>query len=68
MSKKKDNIKSPIDSMILDLIMEHYNLQCLQGKRESLSGDEFMKLVIKAEQQYYNKMLTGIYKDNIGEA
>ncbi len=54
--------------MILDLIMEHYNLQCLQGKRESLSGDEFMKLVIKAEQQYYNKMLTGIYKDNIGEA
>ena len=68
MSKKKNSVKSAIDSMIIDLIMEHYNMQCLQGKRESLTGDEFMKLVIKAEQQYYTNMLTSVYRDNVGEA
>ena len=56
--KKKNKTKSPIDSMIVDLIIEHYNIQCLQGKRESLTGDEFMELVRIAEEQYYANMLT----------
>ena len=46
--------------MIVDLIMEHYNVQMLQGKKESLSGDEFMELVLLAEQQYYENQLTDI--------
>ena len=57
MSKKKKS-ESPIDSMIIDLILEHYNIQCLQGKRETLSGDEFMQIVQLAEQQYYEQVLT----------
>jgi len=60
MSKKIKEPKSPIDSMIIDLILEHYNVQCLQGKRESLSGDEFMELVVIAEQQYYDDVLTDV--------
>ena len=46
--------------MIVDLIMEHYNIQMLQGKQESLSGEEFMELVLLAEQQYYENQLTDI--------
>ena len=60
MSKKKNSVKSPIDSMIIDLIMEHYNMQCLQGKRESLTGDEFMEIVKIAEAQYYENLLTDV--------
>tara|TARA_B100001996_G_scaffold338334_1_gene290733 strand:+ start:217 stop:414 length:198 start_codon:yes stop_codon:yes gene_type:complete len=60
MSKKRKELKSPIDTMIVDLIMEHYNIQMLQGKRESLSGDEFMELVVIAEQQYYENQLTDV--------
>ena len=46
--------------MIVDLIMEHYNVQMLKGKKESLSGEEFMELVLLAEQQYYENQLTDI--------
>mgnify|MGYP001432170453 FL=1 len=60
MSKKRKKLKSPIDTMIVDLIMEHYNIQMLQGKQESLSGEEFMELVLLAEQQYYENQLTDI--------
>jgi len=60
MSKKRKKLKSPIDTMIVDLIMEHYNIQMLQGKKESLSGEEFMELVLLAEQQYYEDVLTDV--------
>ena len=60
MSKKRKKVKSPIDTMIVDLIMEHYNIQMLQGKKESLSGEEFMELVVLAEQQYYEDVLTDV--------
>tara|TARA_R110002020_G_scaffold172623_10_gene363015 strand:+ start:2787 stop:2993 length:207 start_codon:yes stop_codon:yes gene_type:complete len=67
--KKTDKVKSPIDSMIIDLIMEHYNIQSLQGKRESLSGDEFMNLVVLAESQYYENVLEENVTDtNVGMA
>jgi|TARA_R100001163_G_C4937938_1_gene111041 hypothetical protein len=58
--KKKKKVKSPIDSMIVDLILEHYNIQCLEGQRESLTGDEFMELVKIAEAQYYENLLTDV--------
>ena len=60
MSKKRKKLKSPIDTMIVDLIMEHYNIQMLQGKKESLSGEEFMELVVLAEQQYYEDVLIDV--------
>jgi|TARA_A100001391_G_scaffold168469_1_gene128983 hypothetical protein len=49
---------SPIDSMIIDLILEHYNIQVLKGKKETLSGEQFMQIVELAEQQYYEQVLT----------
>ena len=49
---------SPIDSMIIDLILEHYNIQVLKGKKETLRGEEFMQIVELAEQQYYEQVLT----------
>ena len=49
---------SPIDSMIIDLILEHYNIQVLKGKKETLSGEEFMQIGEVAEQQYYEQVLT----------
>jgi hypothetical protein len=60
MSKHIKQPKSPIDSAIVDLILEHYNIQMLQGERESLSGDEFMELVKLAESQYYDTILTDV--------
>ena len=30
--EEKTEMKSPIDSMIVDLIMEHFNIQSLEGK------------------------------------
>ena len=49
---------SPIDSMIIHLILEHYNIQVLKGKKETLSGEQFMQIVELAEQQYYEQVLT----------
>tara|TARA_R100001377_G_C3189995_1_gene110162 strand:+ start:1443 stop:1598 length:156 start_codon:yes stop_codon:yes gene_type:complete len=43
--------------MIIDLILEHYNIQSLTGQAESLTGDEFMELVEIAELQYYAKTI-----------
>ena len=42
MAKKS---KSPIDSKIIDLILEHFNTQSFRGNKEVLTGNEFMKLV-----------------------
>ena len=36
MSSKK--LKSDIDSVIIDMILDHYNIQSLSGKREILTG------------------------------
>ncbi len=44
--------------MIIHLILEHYNIQVLKGKKETLSGEQFMQIVELAEQQYYEQVLT----------
>ena len=38
MKNKIKKITSPIDGMIVDLIMEHYNVQSFKGRIENLSG------------------------------
>ena len=30
-----------IDAIILDLIMDHYNIQSVEGRRENLSSKDF---------------------------
>jgi hypothetical protein len=55
--KSKSNIKSPIDGIIIDLIMDHFNIQSLSGHRESLSGEEFQEIVNRAEHLYYDQIM-----------
>ena len=33
----EEKVKSPIDSQIIDLIIEHYNIQSLEGRKEILT-------------------------------
>ena len=51
-------MKSPIDGLILDLILQHYNILSFEGKKTVLSSEEFDEIVKVAEKQYYEYMLT----------
>jgi hypothetical protein len=44
--KSNTNIKSPIDGIIIDLIMDHFNMQSMSGLKESLTGEEFNTISI----------------------
>tara|TARA_R100000742_G_C4241324_1_gene60977 strand:+ start:452 stop:631 length:180 start_codon:yes stop_codon:yes gene_type:complete len=48
---------SPIDSVIIDMILTHYNIQSFTGKSQVLSADDFDIIVKEAEQEYYKKIL-----------
>ena len=49
--------KSPIDSIIIDLILDHYNLLSLTNKKVVLSSDEFDNIVIQAKELYYENVM-----------
>ena len=51
-------MKSPIDSVIIDLILQHYNILSFEGKKSILTSEEFDEIVKVAEKQYYEHMLT----------
>ena len=51
-------MKSPIDGLIIDLILQHYNILSLEGKKTTLTSEEFDEIVKVAEKQYYEYMLT----------
>ena len=53
-------MKSPIDGLILDLILQHYNILSFEGKKTVLSSEEFDEIVEIAKKQYYEHMLTDI--------
>ena len=55
MSKKK--LKHDVDSMIVDLIMEHFNIQSFEGMKENLTGEEFNEILEVAKDMYYMEML-----------
>ena len=55
MSKKK--LTSPIDSIIIDMILDHYNLQSATGKKEVLTGNDFQDIVDEAQQHYFSDIL-----------
>jgi hypothetical protein len=49
--------KSPIDSIIIDLILDHYNLLSMANRKEILSSNEFDDIVIHAQEIYYKKIM-----------
>ena len=54
---KKNEMKSPIDSVIVDCIIEHFNRLSMEKKPETLSGQEFTDICLSAEEIYYEELL-----------
>ena len=52
-------LQHEVDSVIVDLIMEHFNIQSLEGRDEILTGDQFSDVVKLAEGMYYEEMTKG---------
>tara|TARA_R100000008_G_C3525765_1_gene136487 strand:+ start:149 stop:346 length:198 start_codon:yes stop_codon:yes gene_type:complete len=57
MKPKQPKLKSPIDSIIVDLIIDYFNMQNLTGKKELLSGESFDSICEKAEKIYYKQIM-----------
>ena len=55
--KPKNKLTSPIDSIIIDMILDHFNIQSLSGKREQLSGETFKSICQEAEKIYYKHLM-----------
>ena len=53
-------MKSPIDGLIIDLILQHYNILSFEGKKSILTSEDFDEIVEIAKKQYYEYMLTDI--------
>ena len=53
MNKKNTNI----DMLIVDLIMDHFNIQNIEGRRQSLSSKDFDDIVDIAETIYLKKIV-----------
>ena len=49
--------ESPIDSIIIDLILEHYNMLSLSHRKPILTDVDFDDIVAYAQELYYNKIL-----------
>ena len=46
-----------IDSIIVDLIMDHFNIQTIEGRSTNLSDDDFDRIVDVAESIYLKKVV-----------
>ena len=44
------NKKSPVDSIIIDMIIDHYNKQNFSGQKENLTGEDFNDICKDAEK------------------
>ncbi len=49
--------ESPIDSIIIDLILEHYNMLSLDHREPTLTDIEFDDIVKYAQEVYYKKVM-----------
>ena len=54
---RNKKLKHDVDSIIVDLIMEHYNIQSFEGMKENLTGEEFNEILEVAKDMYYMEML-----------
>ena len=50
-------LKHEVDSVIVDLIMEHFNIQSFEGLKQNLTGEEFDEIIEIAKEMYYMDML-----------
>ena len=49
--------KSPIDSIIIDLILDHYNMLSVDHKKPILTDTDFDYIVAYAQEIYYKKVM-----------
>ena len=49
--------KSPIDSVLIDMILDHFNIQNSMNKPEILSGTPFDVLVKRAEEIWLKEIM-----------
>tara|TARA_Y100000004_G_scaffold103670_1_gene116308 strand:+ start:183 stop:368 length:186 start_codon:yes stop_codon:yes gene_type:complete len=50
-------MKSKIDSVIIDMILDHYNLKSAQGKPQVLTSNEFDAIVEQAKEIYFKDIM-----------
>ena len=50
-------LQHEVDSVIVDLILEHFNIQSFEGLKQNLTGDEFDEIIEIAKDMYYMDML-----------
>ena len=55
--KLKFKQKSPVDSIIIDMVLDHYNKQSFSGQEENLTGEDFNDICKRAEKIYYKTIL-----------
>ena len=55
--KRKWEMKSLIDSVIVDMIIDHFNTQSIEKKSEMLTGQNFTDICLEAERIYYEEIL-----------
>jgi hypothetical protein len=60
--------KSPIDSIIIDLILEHYNMLSIDHKRPILTDNDFDDIVAYAQEVYYKNIMSDTPVGIEGEA
>jgi len=53
----KHKIKSVVDSIIIDLILDYFNMQSLSGKQEMLTGQDFQVICENAKDIYYEQIM-----------
>tara|TARA_B110001454_G_scaffold137970_1_gene128254 strand:+ start:2286 stop:2483 length:198 start_codon:yes stop_codon:yes gene_type:complete len=49
--------ESPIDSIIIDLILEHYNMLSLSHRKPILTDVDFDDIVAYAQETYYKRIM-----------
>ena len=64
---KYNKLKSPVDGIIIDLILEHFNILSISNTKPILTDDEFDDIVERAEDIYYKSFITESphYDENI---
>ena len=64
----KEKIVSEIDSIIIDMILEHYNIKYLQGRAPTMTDKEFDKIVEDAKEIYFKNIMVDTPKGTEGSA
>ena len=54
---KNHQLNSPIDGIIIDLMLDHFNMQSIQGHNEIISGEDFNRICEEAEKIYLQHIM-----------